>query len=424
MSTDAAASTVGGPTKFILKPKETTKAAIQDHGAQLVSTQTIYNLRLRFRYFVHYRNCDMINIVQWHKTTIQTLLKVDPQLVIVPNDPLVKPYSDVRSFPTDKGSFEQQFAETSELVGNKAQRITVCHAVRSTMTLWNMKWKRDVLMPYLMKNHITIMVDKFDQAVVSSIGYFIRVNPHYIHRELFQEEIFKVIEENVNFQDQVFRAYTTIDDEDMENEFDTLDIPAFELGLTPIKFGNGSFQSASEAVNIFGTKETAPFLKEIFSSIDYAKHMKGCMFLPRGLIQMTSVDTFQKYISLQNQYLSSVDCIPILGIFIESARYPIVVQTEGGDITSTIIGALEMFPGIQSVYQTNATPTIGKWLVTHLKSEEVQVKKFLDEVLERLFICIPEGSINRCIGEYGYPRRPGLQRRNGHTLSYATLLQK
>jgi hypothetical protein len=319
MSNNEVASTVGGPTKFILKPKETTKAAIQDHGAQLLSTQTIYNLRLRFRYFVHDRNRDMINIVQWHKTTIQTLLKVDPQLVIVPNDPLVKPYSDVQSFPTDKGSFEQQFAETSELVGNKAQRITVCHAVRSTMTLWNMKWKSDVLMPYLMKNHITIMVDKFNQAVVSSIGYFIRVNPHYIHRELFQEEIFKVIEENVNFQDQVFRAYTTIDDEDMENEFDALDIPAFELGLTPIKFGNGSFQSASEAVDIIGTKETAPFLKEIFSSIDFAKHMKGCMFLPRGLIQMTSVDTFKKYISLQNQYLSSVDCIPILGLSIESA---------------------------------------------------------------------------------------------------------
>jgi hypothetical protein len=268
------------------------------------------------------------------------------------------------------------------------------------------------------------MVDNFNQAVVSSIGYFIRVNPHYIHRESFQEEIFKVIEQHVNFQDPIFRAYTTTDEEDLDTEFDTLDIPAFELGLTPIKFGNGSFQSASEAVDIIGTKETAPFLKEIFCSIDFGKHHKGCMFLPRGMIQMTSVDTFKKYINLQNQYLNSVDCIPILGLSLTAARYPIVVQTENGDIKSTIIGALELFPVIQTVYQTNATPTVGKWLVIHLKSEEAQVKKFLDEDLERLFLCIPDNVPNKSIEDYEYPRRPGLQRRNGHTLTYATLLQQ
>jgi hypothetical protein len=243
-----------------------------------------------------------------------------------------------------------------------------------------------------------------------------------IHRESFQDEIYNVIECNVNFQDPIFQAYVKVDEDDIDTE--TLDIPEFELGLTPIKFGNGSFQSSSEAVDIIGTKENAAYLKEIFSTIDFAKHLKGCIFLPRGLIQMTSVDTFKKYINLQNAYLSSVDCVPIFGLSIEAAKYPITVQTEQGDITSTIIGALELFPGIQSVYQTNTTTTNGKWLIVYLKTEETRVKKFVDDELEGLFQCVPDGVPNRVIGDYEFPKRPGLQRRNGHTISYANMLQQ
>jgi hypothetical protein len=158
MSNTSGAPNSGGVKKFILQPQAVTTAAIQDHGSQLLDTHTVYDLSLRFRYFIHDRNRDMVNIVAWHKSTIGTLLKVDPLLKIIPNDPNLAPYNDVRFFPTDKTSFEQQFSEFSELIGNKAQRITVCHAVKSSMTLWNMKWRSDILMPYLLQNHITILV--------------------------------------------------------------------------------------------------------------------------------------------------------------------------------------------------------------------------------------------------------------------------
>jgi hypothetical protein len=279
MSNSSVAATTGSSKKFVLKPQVVTAAAIQDHGAQLVENQTIYDLSLRFRYFVHDRNRDMINIVTWHKTTISTLLKVDPALKVVPNDKNLSPYNDARHFQTDKASFERQFTESSELVGNKSQRITVCHAVKSSMTLWNMKWRSDILMPYLMQNHITILVDKFDQATVSSIGYFIFVNPHYVHRESFQDAIDQVIEHKINFDDPVIKSFVDTDEEGDEELVDVINIPSFELGIAPVKCGNGSFQIATEAIDVIGTREKAAFLKEIFSSIDFAKHLHGCKFI-------------------------------------------------------------------------------------------------------------------------------------------------
>jgi hypothetical protein len=186
----------------------------------------------------------------------------------------------------------------------------------------------------------------------------------------------------------------------------------------------GSFQTATEAIDIIGTKEKAAFLKEIFSTIDFPKHLKGCTFIPRGMIQMTNVETFKQCIHLQNHYLNSVDCVPILGLSYESSRQKIVCQTKKGDIHTTLIGALELFPGIEAVYQTNMTPTNGKWLVVYKKEKDAQVKKFLDDELEMLFSCIPESTTNRTIGDYEYPRRPGLQRCNGYTLSYAQILQQ
>jgi hypothetical protein len=425
MSNTSTSSTAAGIKKFVLQPQAVTTAAIQDHGAQLLETQTVYDLSLRFRYFVHDRNRDMINIVSWHKSTIATLLKVDPLMKIIPNGTNLTPYNDVHSFPTDKKTFEQQFSESSELIGNKAQRITVCHAVKASTTLWNMKWRSDILMPYLLQNHITVLVDKFDQATVSSIGYLINVNPHFIHRESYQEAIYKVIEKHIDFQDPAFKRFSEpTDEEDITDDYETLTIPSFELGLAPIKFGNGSFQMSTEALDIVGTKEKSAYLKEIFSTIDFAKHLKGCVFIPRGLIQMTSVETLKLYITLQNNYLNSVDCAPIMGLSMETANHPIVCQTQQGDVTTTLIGAIEMFPGVEAVYQTNMTRTNGKWLVVFRKDNETQVKKFLDDELQRLFDCVPETCPNRTIGEYEYPRRPGLLRKNGHTLSYAQILQQ
>jgi hypothetical protein len=177
-------------------------------------------------------------------------------------------------------------------------------------------------------------------------------------------------------------------------------------------------------LDIIGTKEKAGYLKEIFSSIDFPKHMRGCTFIPRGMIQMTNVETFRQCINLQNKYLNSIDCVPILGLSAAAARYPIVCQTSKGDIHTTMIGAMELFPGITAVYQTNMTPTNGKWLIVFKKESETQVKKFLDDELQRLFECVPTTVTNRSIGDYEYPRRPGLQRRNGHTLTYAHILQQ
>jgi hypothetical protein len=243
MASEAGAPTTGGSRTFVFRPQAVIAATIQDHGAQLVDTRTIYDMSLRFRYFIADRNRDMINIVAWHKNTINTMLKTDPVMKVVPNDDTFMPYSDMSKFPTNKESFKQQFTETSELFGTRGQSITVCHSVKASMSLWHMKWRCDTLMPYLMKNSITIISDKFDKAVISSIGFFMNINPHWVHRETFQDKIYQIIEDNINLQDPSFHPFTkdiTADEEGDVELLEELEVPDFELAFTPVKVGSGS----------------------------------------------------------------------------------------------------------------------------------------------------------------------------------------
>jgi hypothetical protein len=121
MVTTSMSSNGGGPRKFVMKPQAVDTAVMKDHGAQLVETRVVYEMRLRFWYYILNRANDMVNIVTWHKNTMATMFKVDPTIKIVPNDPSMPPYNDVRLFPSDKASFERQFTELSELVGNRSQ---------------------------------------------------------------------------------------------------------------------------------------------------------------------------------------------------------------------------------------------------------------------------------------------------------------
>jgi hypothetical protein len=183
---------------------------------------------------------------------------------------------------------------------------------------------------------------------------------------------------------------------------------------------------ATEALDVIGTKKNAAFLKEIFSSIDFAKHLKGCFFVPRGMIQMTSAETLKQCINTQNAYFNSVECMPIFGLSLEAAHCKIQIKIDhnGNTITSTTLATLEMATGILAVYPTNATETKGKWLIVYKKENVAQVKTFIDDELPLLFSVIPDDCLNRTIDGHEFPRRPGLQRRNGHTLTYAHILQQ
>jgi hypothetical protein len=47
MATNAAAPPVSGIKKFTLTPQVVDTSVIKDHGAQLVETKTVYDMRLR-----------------------------------------------------------------------------------------------------------------------------------------------------------------------------------------------------------------------------------------------------------------------------------------------------------------------------------------------------------------------------------------
>jgi hypothetical protein len=113
----------------------------------------------------------------------------------------------------------------------------------------------------------------------------------------------------------------------------------------------------------------------------------------------------------------------IVGLSQKAAKHPIILD-DGNDTPTTVMQVLKMGTGIKSIYMTNSTDTTGKWLVIYDKKLIIQVQKFIDDEIPLLFSCIPETILpSLLIAGYPYPRRPGLQRRNGNTISYAQVLQ-
>jgi hypothetical protein len=276
MSEAAVASTVAGLKKFVIRTPNITADANQAHGAQMVVKKTVHEMQLRFKYTSD-RSNDKVNIILLHKTTMKVLWKVDPTIENIPNDRSIAAYSDVKYFPNDKASFSCQFSETIELV-NGIQRITLCHAITASSTLYDLKFNSEHLLPYLRTNNITIVGDKFAQATIASIGFFINVHPHWIHRETFASDIYSIIEDKLDLSDSHFRQFiglpNTNEDNDISDNLEDdmeefVQIPNFEFATTSVRFGSGSEQVATEALDVVGSKKQSAFLKEIFCSLDF-----------------------------------------------------------------------------------------------------------------------------------------------------------
>jgi hypothetical protein len=432
MTDNSGADNSGGPKKFVLKQPNTTADAKQAHGAQMIETKTVHDMKLRFKYFIEERNADPVNNISLHKATILLMMKEEPTIQVVPNDDTIEPYSDMRYFPTDKKSFETQFAESSKIVSGTSKRITLCHAITASRTLADLKWNSQHLLPYLKLKKITIVGDKFSQVTIASIGYFINIAPQWVHRETFAAELHELIEANVDFTNPHFRQFTESHDTDDDNDIsddhdDDMEegaIPSFEFTTTTVRFGSGNEQMATKALDVLGSRQDAAFLKEIFCSLDFTT-LIGCTFIPRGLIQMTSTQTLRHFIGQQNAYLHRIECVSIFGLSIAAAKAPVLMDTEAGaDQSVPVIKAITKALGILAVYQTNFTATQGKWLVIYQKTYDLQVKKFLDEELPVLYQCLPEAfRRTNQIEDYEYPRRPGIIRQHGYTVSYARALQ-
>jgi hypothetical protein len=388
--------------------------------------------KLRFKYFIEDRTKDTINVILLHKTTIKMLLKADPTIQIIPNDQSIQPYSDIKHFPTDKSSFASQFAESSEVINGSAQRITLCHGITASLTLYDLKFNSEQLMPFLRTNKITIVGDKFAHATIASVGFFININPQWDHRETFAADIYSILQANIDLLDQHFRQFfqtSENDDNDISEDIDEdmddiVSIPNFEFSTTTVRFGSGSEQMATEALVVVGSRKSAAFLKGIFCSVDFQKII-GCQFIPRGLIQMTSTNTLRAFIGRQNTYLHQVDCTPIMGLPLATAKQHVIMDTDAGENQPVrIIDAIKMATGIESVFQTNFTEKEGRWLIVYRKEYDLQVKKILDEELPILYQCLPEDARKQHqIDDFPFPRRNGIIRQHGHTMSYAQSLQ-
>jgi hypothetical protein len=360
------------------------------------------------------------------------MMKEDPTIQVVPNDDAIAPYSDIRYFPNDKRSFDSQFAESSEIVSGTSKRITLCHAITASRTLADLKWNSQYLLPYLKLKKITIVGDKFSQVTIASIGYFINIAPQWVHRETFVAELSDLIEAHVNLSDPHFRQFVVPDDDeddndisdDRDDDMEDIEIPSFEFTTTTVRFGSGNEQMATKALDVLGSRQHAAFLKEIFCSLDFTT-LIGCTFIPRGLIQMTSTQTLRHFIGQQNAYLHSIECVSIVGLSIAASKAPVLMDTEDGvDQPVPVIKAIKKALGILAVYQTNFTTTQGKWLIIYQKQFDLQVKKFVDEELPILYQCLPEEfRKTHQIEDYDYPRRPGIIRQHGYTVSYAQALQ-
>jgi hypothetical protein len=422
MADPAVANNDDTPDGFKFKNVGKAPSAMQEHGAQFVEETLMHTMRLRVIYFIKDRTRDNFNVITWHKNFLQQLSYADSKLIIIPNDESAQ-YADLKLYPTEKTSWEKQFSESFTLVGAKAQRVTVCHSIKSLQTLFHLKWKTPNLMNFLKNYNITLKADNFMREVTASIGFFIKVHPHGTHRDTLRDRLEEIIVENVDLNDETFAEFITDEEKEAMN-CDDMEIPRFEIQFTTVKHG-GEIQTATEALDIICSKKKAPLLKEIFCSVDFTEHLKGGRFVPRGLIQMTDEDTFRTQLEIQNDYLAIHAHTFFQGMTRTAAEFKIKVATAdpNNDNYSSIWELMESAKGVINVFPTEQTESHGKWSIIHKRDDELYIKSLLDDELPAMFSFLPKDKPELWLEGYSCPRRFGIRSHHGRALSYAASLR-
>ena len=179
------------------------------------------------------------------------------------------------------------------------------------------------------------------------------------------------------------------------------------------KFGNGENCVLMCIFDIICQERNAPVLKTILSEYKLETILPTGKFIPRGIMQMTNLETYRRVLATQNKFLDKTTVTPLYGLTPEAAN----MKNKNDD--KTIRETIETQDNIIAMYPTMYGMK-NKWLIQVKKEKEVQAKQHIDNTLPRMMKTLVESSNTQVLCEtQAIPRRANKTQITESAMTYA-----
>eukprot|EP00978_Attheya_sp_CCMP212_P040373 scaffold219672_cov51-Attheya_sp.AAC.1 len=155
----------------------------------------------------------------------------------------------------------------------------------------------------------------------------------------------------------------------MDEDTDQTPIPEFTLQSKSLAFGG----LLTKVIQIECAEPDALYLKSLFAACAQQEQFHRGAFIPQGLHLMTNPDTYKHLIADQNEFLSDIVNIPVIGL--PDQAFDKTTKNEEGDTLREYLHKTDLFVGIE---RTNRTKDLGKFHFLTCKDNEEAAAKWID----------------------------------------------
>jgi len=377
------------PTPFTPVTPSQPHKKVKPNPSEVNKVQHVHetDLRITFSHDGHNgHSSSKFNVATYTKNLLSAMLHHDDTIAITTADSVF--YLAHDKFPNDEEQFRKYFHVHAPAKHQKHRNKTVIGCViLSNRTIQEIKkayTDAHDMMKWLQKHHVYLEADSLGTTKICTVGYLFNIHPRISHHTALKKHIYNELEQ-VSITVEEAQTLSKHAKEHHKDNFNETYIPPFELYITSAGAGNGNNRVSTETIGVKSNIEHAALLKEMLirTTKNSVNNKPVLKFIPNGIALNIGNDTYTALICKQNQYLSSVTTIPVVGFTEETLAlqldvYDPTTKTKKKSIRNIMLDT----PWCHAI---EPTKYVGKFLLVTTRAHLAEGRQWLDANLKPMF---------------------------------------
>jgi len=240
------------------------------------------------------------------------------------------------------------------------------------------------MMNWLHSNHVYLEADSLGTTKICMLGFLFNIHPQICHHAALKMHLYNELKQ-VSITVDEAQALSEHAKEHHKDNFNEKYIPPFELYITSAGAGSGTNRVSTQTIGVKSNIEHAALLKEMLirTTKNSTNNKPVLKFIPNGIAATIGNDTYTALICKNNQYLSSVMTISMVGFTEETLALQIDVfdpttKTKKKSIRNIMLDT----PWCHAIEPTNY---VGKILIVTTRAHLQEGRQWLDTNLKPMF---------------------------------------
>jgi hypothetical protein len=346
------------------------------------------------------------------KDTLTMFTKTDPEFLLVSKEDstvTLKMAADIDKIPNDK--FPKLFPAS---ISNGKTFLSM-FAV-SVMDIHRLKRTTFEFYQYAARK-IWINKDPFLTNDICNIGFLIRKDPRKISRDLLAKSLYETMS-NHKFDAEMSQSFH----EAKETLPFSGPIPNFKLRNSGnICHNSSAGKIKTHAITIHCDHQHAEFITRLFTNF-YEDGKSDEQFVPHSLLHSgdpTNLGAYRNVIIRQNQYLSQVRVLPVIGISPKALKEEIKI---GNGRPETVLALLNRYSHFTSIKATPQSTELGKYLFMTTADKFEKGKHFITHSLPQIWAKLDIMFLDELPPSIRYPQLTTSNLKDASTMKTAALL--